>query len=291
MSSIGDDHKGNEASEHGETGEGMGFSLSKVKSSGTTSDPSTAGAQSTPAPVLPPIKVVKKKGNRRKGSMSMFLPPKGFKMDYSKPAPVPSLDSTPFQPPPPPPPLPPPNLSITESQMDSHGRLLVDFPGSDDEISVAEYDVNPSGLVRTNSGQISSANTTPRSSLPGTREKSQDHLEAKMKTSEISQPKIEKRTGGDSHIAELLRKELEKRTENTATSYESDDDKFFISDVTYGGRSRAAPTGMGGGPAPNRPLVGGFAAAAYEASRAHYMQNQGKATTARRSKGYTPPSI
>merc|ERR1719232_1137782 len=190
MSSTGDDHGGNEGSTPGGSGGGSGISAAKVKSSGTASDPSSGGAQSTPAPGLPSVPVVKKKGSRRKGSMSMFLPPKGFKMDYSKPAPAPSEDSTPFQPPPPPP--SPPSLAITESQMDSKGRLLVDFPGSDDEFPGDEYDVKQASPIGTNPAQTSSASATLSSSVPGTREKSQDHIEANMQTSEISQPKIEK---------------------------------------------------------------------------------------------------
>lgn len=197
----------------------------------------------------------------------------------------------------------------------SESTLLVDFPGSDND----EERERTESMSIVPSHTSSQPTTVPLSNTtaslpPQTNESLNPNLivepeqDANMENSmpntnnescrgsnsHITMPKTtnESRPGGDFHIAELLRKQMEQRTAKEQADYTSDDDdNFNVSDVTYGGRDTPMRTGMGGGPAPDRALVGGFAAAAYEASRAHYLMSQGPRRTTKRAEGYMPPSI
>ena len=98
---------------------------------------------------------------------------------------------------------------------------------------------------------------------------------------------------GDKYVAEMLKKRFEqeqqaKRTGNIEDL--ADDELNDFDDAIHLGHM---PKNMGTGtPAAHRPLVGGFAAAAYEAARAYHFQHQG-AEVRRSSKQdrKPPPSI
>eukprot|EP00586_Coscinodiscus_wailesii_P013028 CAMPEP_0172498508 /NCGR_PEP_ID=MMETSP1066-20121228/113480_1 /TAXON_ID=671091 /ORGANISM="Coscinodiscus wailesii, Strain CCMP2513" /LENGTH=262 /DNA_ID=CAMNT_0013271801 /DNA_START=47 /DNA_END=835 /DNA_ORIENTATION=- len=241
---------------------------------------------SSPMTRAPSSTSIKKSGKPRKGSM-MALPP-GFSMkklqaqqgaqsSYGQQA-APTQDP---------------------QQDEDDSGLLVDFPGSDDDfVDDDEEGVEATAVGATTQITLTQSMSTPPSNnnpapapvQPKPDETKDEVMENQNAENDLPKTTNESRPGGDHHIAELLRKQMEQRTAREQTDYNSDDDNFNISDVTYGGREQPMPTGMGGGPAPDRPLVGGFAAAAYEAARAHYLQNQGRGRT-QRAKGYTPPSI
>lgn len=67
----------------------------------------------------------------------------------------------------------------------------------------------------------------------------------------------------------------------------SDDEEANFDDAIHLGQM---PKNMGSGtPAAHRPLVGGFAAAAYEAARAYHFQHQGAQTRRSFKQGNKPP--
>merc|ERR1712157_215127 len=100
---------------------------------------------------------------------------------------------------------------------------------------------------------------------------------------------------GDSYVAEMLRKRFEQEQQAKRVGDIDDfSDDEGINDFDDAIHLGQMPTNMGSGtPAPHRPLVGGFAAAAYEAARAYHFQQQGsqmrKTQSARTNK--PPPSI
>lgn len=100
---------------------------------------------------------------------------------------------------------------------------------------------------------------------------------------------------GDSYVAEMLRKRFEQEQQAKKVGDVDDlSDDEGINDFDDAIHLGQMPKNMGTGtPAAHRPLVGGFAAAAYEAARAYHFQQQGsqmrKAQSARSNK--PPPSI
>lgn len=73
------------------------------------------------------------------------------------------------------------------------------------------------------------------------------------------------------------------------SDYEDSDDEGVPHGGPYAGQPMSAPSGTGTGGPNHRPLVGGFAAAAYEAAKAHHYQNVAKQQTAKGGKPGQPP--
>merc|ERR1712183_221197 len=78
---------------------------------------------------------------------------------------------------------------------------------------------------------------------------------------------------GDAFVARILKEKLEADLKPKINSIDFDDD-VFPDDAIH--LEMPLPENLGSGtPAPNRQLVGGFAAAAYNAARANHFQHKG----------------
>merc|ERR1712151_931182 len=113
--------------------------------------------------------------------------------------------------------------------------------------------------------------------------------ENKIEVPRSENPKL----SGDKYVAEMLKKRFEQEQQaKRVGNFEdlSDEEGNDFDDAIHLGQM---PKNMGlGTPAAHRPLVGGFAAAAYEAARAYHFQHQGaQVRRSLKQDNKPPPSI